>query len=372
MTERLPTPGFFTSALGLYDSSNPFESEFKDAEDHRRQQQLFNTNDNDDFFGFSPRTSPVPDGPKVQVPLPVFQPQDLDGMDLGSPNGWNPSKQMFTLDPQNFQQSPARTPFASAKEWNLDPSLRQPTTLDKIITQDIDSNIKIQHGQITPPSDATPASEASVHDQDSQANSKSTSKAKTGGRRKRSTQTRQSVDSTSSRRCKSSSASRSVVSDVQDHEEEVDEKRSKFLERNRVAASKCRQKKKEWTNNLEQRARELQQNKTQLALMVGSLKEEMLFLKGEVLKHNNCNCTTMRDYLNREVQSISQQMPHVHGLPVSMGPNMSGPPGVDGMEVDHLGHRSPPSTRDDSMSVALPVDDHELKALLTSEIQPSQ
>jgi len=72
MTERLPTPGFFTSALGLYDSSNPFESEFKDAEDHRRQQQLFNTNDNDDFFGFSPRTSPVPDGPKVQVPLPVF------------------------------------------------------------------------------------------------------------------------------------------------------------------------------------------------------------------------------------------------------------------------------------------------------------
>jgi hypothetical protein len=66
----------------------------------------------------------------------------------------------------------------------------------------------------------------------------------------------------------------------------MDEKQ-KFLERNRVAASKYRQKKKEWTNNLERRARELQAHKTRLTLLVGSLKEEMLFLQREVSKHDS-------------------------------------------------------------------------------------
>jgi hypothetical protein len=111
-------------------------------------------------------------------------------MDLDLANGWNSSKQMFALHPQQFQQT-----RNSAKEWNLDPVLRQLTTLGKIVTQDLDSNTKVRHGQITPPSDAKPTSEAAVQIQKPQNNSAVLSKGKAGGRRRKSTQTIQPADS---------------------------------------------------------------------------------------------------------------------------------------------------------------------------------
>lgn len=93
---------------------------------------------------------------------------------------------------------------------------------------------------------------------------------------------------------------------------EDEEKRNRFLERNRVAASKCRQKKKEWTNNLEARARKLQNENGQLTLMVGSLKDEVLFLKSEMLKHSDCDCDRIRQYLNQEADMIApvSRTPH--------------------------------------------------------------
>lgn len=373
MTESLPTPGFFTSALGAYDG-NPFENEFRDAEDRKKQLDFNNPGDDNLFFGFSPRGSPFPDERKLQVRPHVFPAHDLDGMDLGiQSNQWNRPRHMFSLDPQSLQpQIQPRTAESPTKEWNVDPSLRQPSSLNKIVTQDMDSTTMVQYGQITPQSDNTPDSERTSGDQAPDETSKNTARGKPGGRRRRSTQVTQHqlTEPANTRQRKSSATAKSMTSDMQDNDdEEVDEKRSKFLERNRVAASKCRMKKKEWTNNLEQRARELQSNKAQLAMMVGALKEEMLYLKGEVLKHNNCNCTAMREYLNREVQSISQQMPFGHGLTGAMSSNFSASPIQDGMDVDQ---RSPPSahsSRQGSTSITSPVADHELRALLTTEIQ---
>ncbi|KAI9757626.1 MAG: hypothetical protein M1815_000560 [Lichina confinis] len=86
---------------------------------------------------------------------------------------------------------------------------------------------------------------------------------------------------------------------------EDERKRNRFLERNRVAASKCRQKKKEWTSKLEGRARSLQLERDQLSIVVGSLKDEVLFLKGEMLKHSNCDCERIRHYLNREADNLA-------------------------------------------------------------------
>ena len=96
-----------------------------------------------------------------------------------------------------------------------------------------------------------------------------------------------------------------VVEQEQQARAEEDQKRNKFLERNRVAASKCRQKKKEWTSNLESRARTLQNERNQLSLMASSLKEEVLWLKGELLKHSTCDCERIRHYLNREANHLA-------------------------------------------------------------------
>ena len=81
-------------------------------------------------------------------------------------------------------------------------------------------------------------------------------------------------------------------------------RRSKFLERNRVAASKCRQKKKEWTASIESRARQLQKDNTSLHQMIDSCKEEILFLKGEMLKHSACGNSEIQEYLQRGVHSF--------------------------------------------------------------------
>lgn len=354
------TPGFFPTALGAYDASNPFETEFGFEEDHRKQQYL-NINSNDDLFGFSPPAGPGPSDREAQLSQPHFSNQDLDGMDL-----WN------APDPQNFQQhiSP-KTVESSSKEWNLDPKFRQLSSLAKIVTQNANSSARVHHGQITPPRDGTPENETASNELTQQESFKDKTKAKAAGRRKRSSQASLPIEPARARRRKVSAASRSTTSESIDEldgdDVELDEKRRKFLERNRVAASKCRQKKKEWTNNLEERARELQKNKAQLAMLVGSLREEMLYLKGEVLKHNNCNCATMRDYLNREVQSISQ-LPHSHGLP-QVGPAFPHSPIVDSMEVDHRSH---PSTRRGSKSVDSPVAEQELRDLLTTEIRFQQ
>ena len=81
-------------------------------------------------------------------------------------------------------------------------------------------------------------------------------------------------------------------------------KRNQFLQRNRVAASKCRRKKKEWMGQLEERARALQLEKNHLTVAVTSLKNQVLWLKGELLKHDTCDCERIRRYVRREADQL--------------------------------------------------------------------
>ncbi|KAI9803182.1 MAG: hypothetical protein M1825_001973 [Sarcosagium campestre] len=88
---------------------------------------------------------------------------------------------------------------------------------------------------------------------------------------------------------------------------EKDEKRQKFLARNRVAASKCRDRKKHREERLKSDVQELQNERNLLGMMVGDLKEQALYLKGELLKHSTCDCERIRQYLDLEVTNISAQ-----------------------------------------------------------------
>ena len=82
------------------------------------------------------------------------------------------------------------------------------------------------------------------------------------------------------------------------------EKRSKFLERNRIAAAKCRQNKKEWVSNLNDRVRELQRSQKSSSRLVESLKEEVLHLKGEMLNHSSCGCPQIKAYLHSLIGDV--------------------------------------------------------------------
>lgn len=55
------------------------------------------------------------------------------------------------------------------------------------------------------------------------------------------------------------------------------------------AAAKCRQKAKQSVSELQSRERELLQQNRFLTAHVGSLREEVLNLKNEILRHSQCD-----------------------------------------------------------------------------------
>ncbi|KAH7366644.1 hypothetical protein BKA66DRAFT_514524 [Pyrenochaeta sp. MPI-SDFR-AT-0127] len=80
---------------------------------------------------------------------------------------------------------------------------------------------------------------------------------------------------------------------------QVSSARQSHLEKNRVAAHKCRQRKKEYINGLEGRAREFSSKNKALKENVAMLREEVLTLKNEVLRHAGCGFWAVDEYLAR-------------------------------------------------------------------------
>ncbi|XP_029112457.1 cyclic AMP-dependent transcription factor ATF-2-like isoform X4 [Scleropages formosus] len=75
--------------------------------------------------------------------------------------------------------------------------------------------------------------------------------------------------------------------------EDPDEKRRKFLERNRAAASRCRQKRKVWVQALEKKAEDLDSLNSLLQSEVTQLRTEVAQLKQLLVAHKDCPVTAM-------------------------------------------------------------------------------
>jgi len=80
---------------------------------------------------------------------------------------------------------------------------------------------------------------------------------------------------------------------------QVPSARQSYLEKNRVAAHKCRMRKKDYINGLEGRAREYSNKNKLLKEKVALLREEVLELKNEVLQHARCGFWVIEEYLAR-------------------------------------------------------------------------
>ncbi|XP_028265131.1 cyclic AMP-dependent transcription factor ATF-7a isoform X2 [Parambassis ranga] len=77
-------------------------------------------------------------------------------------------------------------------------------------------------------------------------------------------------------------------------DDDPDERRQRFLERNRAAASRCRQKRKLWVNSLEKKAEELSSLNVSLSNEVSLLRNEVAHLKQLLLAHKDCPVTTLQ------------------------------------------------------------------------------
>ncbi|XP_058499117.1 cyclic AMP-dependent transcription factor ATF-7a [Solea solea] len=77
-------------------------------------------------------------------------------------------------------------------------------------------------------------------------------------------------------------------------DDDPDERRQRFLERNRAAASRCRQKRKLWVNSLEKKAEELSSMNVSLSNEVSLLRNEVAHLKQLLLAHKDCPVTNLQ------------------------------------------------------------------------------
>lgn len=95
-----------------------------------------------------------------------------------------------------------------------------------------------------------------------------------------------------------------------------DDKRRQFLERNRIAAVKCRQRKKQYVDDLKGKVNYLMTVNDELNIELSSLRSQMETLKGYIVSHNDIRT------LPRPVISIIEMMQrsHTNYNPISLLP----------------------------------------------------
>lgn len=134
---------------------------------------------------------------------------------------------------------------------------------------------------------------------------------------------------------------------------QVSSARQSHLEKNRVAAHKCRQRKKEYIGSLEGRAREFSAKNKALKENVSLLREEVLSLKNEVLRHAGCGFWAVDEYLARCAgELLGREAP---GLTRRESAQYDGSPAMHQMRSRHDSKDSVPSL--DSMSSSPDPDD---------------
>lgn len=79
-------------------------------------------------------------------------------------------------------------------------------------------------------------------------------------------------------------------------------KRNRFLERNRVAATKCRQKKKEWVSDLEETRFGLESQNNHLQMEYSNLRDEITHIKSQLMEHASCSDRNIDKWIENEAK----------------------------------------------------------------------
>ena len=85
-------------------------------------------------------------------------------------------------------------------------------------------------------------------------------------------------------------------------EEEEDDKRNRFLEKNRVAASKCRQRKKEYVSDLAETKSGLENQNSRLQLEYHGLLGEVAQMKSQLMSHASCQDSIIDKWIQNEAR----------------------------------------------------------------------
>ncbi|KAF1982701.1 hypothetical protein K402DRAFT_414759 [Aulographum hederae CBS 113979] len=113
-----------------------------------------------------------------------------------------------------------------------------------------------------------------------------------------------------------------------------EEKRKNFLERNRVAALKCRQRKKQWLANLQTKVEIYSTENDALTQTVASLREEVVNLKTLLMAHKDCPIAQQQGIGNmiHNYPDMNGGPQHANPYGMAMAPNGVMPPGMGQMQ----------------------------------------
>jgi hypothetical protein len=152
-------------------------------------------------------------------------------------------------------------------------------------------------GQVTPPDDANMhgMSKSSSKRADSGASGIEVDDASSMSPRSSMSNKRPSVRSSQKSRKESRTSDDGVAGD----------KKDKYREKNRVAAAKCRAKKKEHTDSLEDTYRTQSAMNTALKQTEKSLRDELSYWRTQALQHTFCSCHPIQEYNLRKAQSMA-------------------------------------------------------------------
>lgn len=152
-----------------------------------------------------------------------------------------------------------------------------------------------QFGQITPPDDSmaereskTASAEAVVLDAAERAKSDKSERARNAANQRHAKAKKMRKDSDGS-----------IPIDSDEEEGEVGDKKEKYREKNRLAAAKCRAKKKENIEDIEVKHRKLSAMNASLKKQVQDLRGELTGLRTHALNHQDCNCQISRYNINQ-------------------------------------------------------------------------
>ncbi|KAH6871048.1 hypothetical protein B0T10DRAFT_500901 [Thelonectria olida] len=146
-------------------------------------------------------------------------------------------------------------------------------------------------------------------------------------------------------------------SNVEVHPRET--RRRRILERNRIAATKCRMQKRDEASALAAREQEMEELNRQLSRTLDELTAEIYDLKTQLLRHTDCNCILIQKYIAHEARKS------VHGLtpcPSTSQPNM----------MPFVGYRSGPNGSKASVSVASATDSYGIRTPETESAPHTQ
>ena len=135
--------------------------------------------------------------------------------------------------------------------------------------------------------------------------------------------TRTSIDSTASKKARVDGA---TVSSPDDMSYDREDKREKYREKNRVAAAKCRAKKKGHVDVLEDNHRTQGVLNNALKQTEQSLRDELSYWRTQALQHTFCDCHSIQEYNIRKARHLAQE-----SFGKVVGPNAADSPGSFGM-----------------------------------------